>query len=64
MSDGRRIKATVVSLTKKKGMSWGIADLRTVYHLILASLFPHLAHAHSISPSAVGQPRSSCSGSR
>lgn len=31
MSDGRRIKATVVSLTKKKGMSWGMADLRTVY---------------------------------
>jgi hypothetical protein len=33
MSDGRRIKATVVSLTKKKGMSWGMADLRTVYHV-------------------------------
>lgn len=30
MSEGRRIKATVVSLTKKKGMSWGMADLSTV----------------------------------
>ena len=26
------MKATVVSLTKKKGISWGMADLRTVYH--------------------------------
>lgn len=30
MSDGSRMKATVVSLTKKKGMSWGIADLSIV----------------------------------
>jgi hypothetical protein len=31
MSDGSRMKATVVSFTKKKGMSWGMADLRIVY---------------------------------
>ena len=30
MSDGMRMKAMVVSLTKKKGMSCGMADLRTV----------------------------------
>ena len=31
MSEGSRIKATAVSLTKKKGMSWGMADLRMVW---------------------------------
>ena len=30
MRVGRRTKATVVSLTKKKGISWGMADLRMV----------------------------------
>lgn len=36
MSDGSRMNATVVSLTKKKGMSWGIADLSIVYSISLA----------------------------
>jgi hypothetical protein len=31
MREGRRMNAMVVSLTKKKGMSWGMADLRMVY---------------------------------
>jgi hypothetical protein len=33
----------VVSLTKKKGMSCGIADLRTVYEISLVSLWLTLA---------------------
>jgi hypothetical protein len=34
MSDGSRMKATVVSLTKKKGISWGMADLRTIWRML------------------------------
>jgi hypothetical protein len=43
MSDGSRMKATVVSLTKKKGISWGMADLRTIWRMLAGSF-------HRISP--------------
>lgn len=33
MSDGNSTKATVVSLTKKKGINWGMADLSIVCHV-------------------------------
>lgn len=36
------MKATVVSLTKKKGISWGIADLSIVYRILLAPVNLHL----------------------
>jgi hypothetical protein len=38
MSEGSRMKATVVSLTKKKGMSWGMADLSMVYCTLVSNL--------------------------
>lgn len=40
MSEGSRMKATVVSLTKKKGTSWGMADLSIVCDYI-SFLYSH-----------------------
>jgi hypothetical protein len=53
MSDGSRMKATVVSLTKKKGISWGMADLRTVCRISLVVFVcrpMHVSSHHLLGP--------------
>jgi hypothetical protein len=59
MSDGSRMKATVVSLTKKKGISWGMADLRTIWRMLAGCLSPYITPD---SPSAAARAPSSWTG--
>jgi hypothetical protein len=49
---------------EEEGDELGHGRLEDGLSLVLASLSGRLSHVQSISPSAVGQPRSSCSGSR
>lgn len=56
------MKAKVTSLTKKKGMSWGIADLRIVCtkQLAIISLYPSPFHLSSQGEYASMRPHTIC----